>query len=213
LCDSNLNKSRYTTLRTMGPTPQTANFADLAIRVQAGDLAAEDELFRTFEARVRAYGIVNSGDSYLAEELVQEVLWAVIRALRKGQVRQTDQLPSFVFGTARNLLNDCVRVRAREKLDQISLHQEIAHPAAEQHAFERKLAAEQAIRTLEPHERVVLLLGMVDGLDPEEIAGRLGISPESVRQRKSRAIRKLTELLAHQSQKLSPGLLRSMDTR
>jgi RNA polymerase sigma factor (sigma-70 family) len=197
----------------MGSGPRVTNFADLATRVQAGDVAAEDELFRTFEARVRAFGVVNSGDAYLAEELVQEVLWAVIRALRKGQVRQIDQLPSFVFGTARNLLNDRVRVRAREKLDQISLHSEIAQPASEQYAFERKLAAEQAIRTLEPHERIVLLLGMVDGLEAEEIAARLGISPESVRQRKSRAIRKLTELLARQSQRLSPGLLRSMDTR
>jgi len=90
----------------MGSIPQTGNFTDLAIRVHAGDPAAEDELFRTFEGRVRAYGVVNSGDLYLAEELVQEVLWAVIRALRKGQVRQPDQLSSFVFGTARNLLHD-----------------------------------------------------------------------------------------------------------
>lgn len=213
MCDMKQNKNRYTTQIVMGSSPQAANLSGLAIRVQAGDVAAEDELFREFEGRVRAYGIVNSGDSYLAEELVQEVLWAVIRALRKGQLRQTDQLSSFVFGTARNLLNDRARLRAREKLDQLSLHSEIAQPASEQEVFERKLAAEQAIRTLEPHERAVLLLGTVDGLGPEEIASRLGISPESVRQRKSRAIRKLTEILARQSQKLSPGLLRSMDTR
>jgi RNA polymerase sigma factor (sigma-70 family) len=197
----------------MSSSPQSTNFADLALRVEVGDVAAEDELFRLFEPRVRAFGVVNSGDAYLAEELVQEVLWAVIRALRKGQVRRTDQLPSFVFGTARNVLNDRVRLRAREKLDQLSSHSEIAQPRAEQYAFERKLAAEQAIRTLEPHERIVLLLSMVDGLEPGEIAARLGISAESVRQRKSRAIRKLTELLASQSQRLSPGLLRCMDQR
>ncbi|HWD00725.1 MAG TPA: sigma-70 family RNA polymerase sigma factor [Candidatus Sulfopaludibacter sp.] len=193
--------------------PHSGSLENLAVRIQSGDVAAEDELFRKFEGRVRAFCLVNSGDSYLAEELVQDVLWAVIRALRKGQVRNTDQVPAFVFGTARNLLNDRIRSRSREKLDQLSLQMDFPQPVLEQHVFERRHAAEQAIRTLEPHERVVLLLSLVEGLGLDEIAVRLAISPESVRQRKSRAIRKLTERLAAQSQMLSPGLLRSMDTQ
>jgi RNA polymerase sigma-70 factor (ECF subfamily) len=196
----------------MASSPQGGNLEDLAIRIQAGDSAAEEEFFRKFEPRVRSFVIANSGDPDLAEELVQDVIWAVIRALRRGQVRQADLLPSFLFGTARNLLNDRLRTRSREKLDQLSAELEISHPALEQREFERNHAAQQAIRTLEPHERVVLLLSLVDGLSADEVAARLGITPESVRQRKSRAIRKLTEMLARQSQESRPRLLRSMDT-
>src|ERR1039457_6897000 len=124
-------------------------------------------------------------------------MWAVIRALRKEQVRQTDQIPAFLFSTARNLLHDRLRTRSREKLDPFSPDAEISRPAREQHDFERSHAARQAIHLLEPHERVVILLSLVDGLSADEVAARLRITPESVRQRKSRGIRKLVEILAH----------------
>jgi RNA polymerase sigma-70 factor (ECF subfamily) len=192
-------------------SPQGGNLEDLALRIHGGDAAAEEDFFRKFEQRVRAFVVVNSGDRDLAEELTQEVLWAVIRALRKGQVRQMDQLPSFLFGTARNLLNNTLRTRSREKLDQFSADVEIPRPATEQRDFERSHAARQAIGMLEPHERVVILLSLLDGLNADEVAVRLGISPESVRQRKSRGIRRLTEILTPQSQEQRLGPLRIMD--
>jgi RNA polymerase sigma-70 factor (ECF subfamily) len=195
----------------MASAPQGTNLEDLAIRIHAGDGAAEEDFFRKVEQRVRAFVVANSGDRDLAEELVQDVIWAVIRALRKGQVRQTDQIPAFLFSTARNLLHDKLRTRSREKLDQLSPDVEISRPAMEQREFERSHAARQAIYMLDPHERVVLLLSLVDGLSADEVAVRLRITPESVRQRKSRGIRKLAEILAKQSQTLRPGLLRSMD--
>src|ERR1022692_1933941 len=89
----------------MASAPQGGNLEDLAIRIHAGDGAAEEDFFRKFEQRVRAFVVANSGDRDLAEELVQDVIWAVIRALRKEQVRQTDQIPAFLFSTARNLLH------------------------------------------------------------------------------------------------------------
>jgi DNA-directed RNA polymerase specialized sigma24 family protein len=72
----------------MASAPQGANLEDLAIRIHAGDAAAEEDFFRKLEQRVRAFVVANSGDRDLAGELVQDVIWAVIRALRKGQVRQ-----------------------------------------------------------------------------------------------------------------------------
>lgn len=192
-------------------TPQVGSLQELAARIEKGDAGAEEDFFRLFEGRVRAFAIANSGDRDLADDLVQEALWAVIRALRNGQVRQPDQLTSFIFGTARNLLNDRLRSRGREKLDQLSQQPDIARADVEQRRFERHHAACQAIRMLEPHERAVLLLTLVDGLGAEEVAARLGITPESVRQRKSRAIRKLSGILAASSQNPAPRLLRSID--
>ena len=46
----------------------------------------------------------------------------------------------------------------------------------------------------------VLLLALVDGLGPEQIGRRLGVTAEVVRQRKSRALRRLGELLKDPSQ-------------
>jgi RNA polymerase sigma-70 factor (ECF subfamily) len=182
-------------------------FEILALRIQARDSAAEEEFVGMFQRRIRGFAMANSGDPALAEELSQDVLWAVIRSLRDGKVQQPAQLAAFVWGTARNLLSDRLRTRSREKLQPLTDEMEVSRPAVEQQEFERHRTARQAIGTLEPHERGVLLLSLVDGLRADDIAVRMGISSDAVRQRKSRALRKLAEILGPRSQTASPGLL------
>ena len=194
-----------------GSSPQEESFESIAARVQAGDRSAEEKFVAIFQGRVRAFARVNINDPQLADELVQDVLWAVVRALREGRVQQPEQLAAFVFGTARNLLNDVVRTRAREKLGPLP-EVEIPRAATEQQEFERGHAARQAIAKLEPHERDVLMLSLVEGLNPEQIAERLGIKADAVRQRKARALRRLGETLGIRSQTGVPQLLKSVDT-
>jgi RNA polymerase sigma factor (sigma-70 family) len=195
----------------IGPISSGNAYERLCARIQAKDAAAEEEFCAMFERRIRSFGMANTGDPDLAEELIQDVLWAVIRSLREGRVQNPAQLPAFVYGSARNLLNDRLRKRSREKCEAITDEMEPSRPAVEQQDFERKRAAHQAIEALEPHERSVLLLSLVDGLRPEEIAGRLGITYDTVRQRKSRALKKLGELLSPVSQMHRPRLLDSVD--
>ena len=176
------------------------SLVSLADRIQAGDAEAEDEFVHMFQRRVRAFALANGADEPIAEELVQETLWGVITALRQGRVQQPEQLAAFVWGTARNHLNHRFRLKARDKTTSLSSSADFPRPPREHEDFERQHAARQAIATLEPHERAVLLLSLVDGLGPDEIAERLGILPDAVRQRKSRALKKLTEMLAGRSQ-------------
>jgi RNA polymerase sigma factor (sigma-70 family) len=179
----------------------------LADRIRSGDPRAEDEFVHLFQRRVRAFALANRADEHLAEELVQETLWAVIHALRQDRVQQPEQLAAFVWGTARNLLNDCIRMRARDRMSPLAPGADFPHPAREHQEFERQHAARQAIEMLESHERAVLLLSLVDGLGPEEIAQQLGILPDAVRQRKSRALKKLNEMLGTLSQSAGRRLL------
>ncbi|HJZ96788.1 MAG TPA: sigma-70 family RNA polymerase sigma factor [Candidatus Solibacter sp.] len=181
------------------PKPEES-FASLADRVRGGDSAAEEELVRLFQHRVRAFALANGAGEGQSEELVQETLWGVISALRQGRVQQPEQLAAFVWGTARNLLNDRIRLRARDKITSLPPEAEFASPVREQEEFERQHAARQAIATLEARERAVLMLSLVEGLTNDEIAKRLGILPDAVRQRKSRALKKLSELLGVRSQ-------------
>jgi RNA polymerase sigma-70 factor (ECF subfamily) len=182
-------------------------FEALAVRVQARESAAEEEFVAIFQRRIRGFVLANAGDQALADELAQDVLWAVIRSLRDGKVQQTAQLPAFVWGTARNLLNDRLRQRAREKLQPLTDEMVFVRPASEQEEFERRRSAQQAIDTLEPPERGVLLLSLVDGLRSDDIAAKIGITPDAVRQRKSRALKKLSEILGTRSRPASQGLL------
>jgi RNA polymerase sigma-70 factor (ECF subfamily) len=179
----------------------------LAVRIQAKEVAAEEEFVGMFQRRIRGFALANAGDPALADELSQDVLWAVIRSLREGKVQQPAQLPAFVWGTARNLLSDRLRARSREKLQPLTDDMEMSQPAVEQEDFERQRAARQAIGALEPHERGVLLLSLVDGLRAEDIAARIGITSVAVRQRKSRALKKLAGILGTRSQTAPAGLL------
>src|SRR5437764_13544535 len=135
----------------MVPSRQEANFVDLAARIQSGEEAAEEEFVGIFHRRIRGFALAHTGNPDLAEELVQEVLWAVVRSLREGKVQQPAQLPAFVLGTARNLMHHSLRSRSRQKLEPLTDEMDVSRPAAEQEGFERNRAAHQAIQTLEPH--------------------------------------------------------------
>jgi hypothetical protein len=62
-----------------------------------------------FSHRIFVMGVVRTHDREAARELVQDVLIAVIGALRKGQLQDAEKLAAFVHGTARNLINNRLR--------------------------------------------------------------------------------------------------------
>jgi RNA polymerase sigma-70 factor (ECF subfamily) len=164
-------------------------------RILDGDKAAESELFLFFQPRVYEFVMVRTGDAELAQDLGQEVLLAVIRSLREGRLRQQESLRSYVYGVARNLLQDQLRSRARQKLDQLPADFDLPQPPPEYEEKERETIAHQAIGELESTDRRILLMILVDGLKAGEIAARIGLSADGVRQRKSRALKRLGALL------------------
>ena len=62
-----------------------------------------------------------------------------------------------------------------------------------------------AISSLEPVDRTIQKMTLVDGHKPGVIAERLGLSSDVVRQRKLRAIRRVTELVRGESQRETSG--------
>ena len=54
--------------------------------------------------------------------------------------------------------------------------------------MERRTLASEIIADLRPTDRAILRMTLVEGLRSEEAAQRLGITPEAVRKRKSRAL-------------------------
>ena len=121
-------------------------------------------------------------------------------------MREPDKLPAFVYGTARNLLNDALRKRAQEKLDPLPPDLECVRSSGRVEESDRLAAAHQAIDTLDPADRKILLLTLVDGLKPADIGNAVGLSSMVVRQRKSRALKKVIEMVRGGSQR--PVVLR-----
>ena len=110
------------------------------------------------------------------------------------QLRDPERLAGFVHGTARNVLNNYLRTRSRlPKEDPIDDALNLAQPPARVDDSERMGLVRRALAFLDPTDRQILLLTLVEGLKPGEIGVRIGMTGEVVRARKSRALKKTIE--------------------
>jgi len=183
-------------MSTLDKTPVESELAGLADRIARGDCVAEDRIVQMFAGRVLAMAIVRTRDREASRELVNDVLMATIEALRRGAVRDTGRLGAFIHGTAANLINNYLRSHGRHPRAEM-LPDDLPGPDnAEILERDSDIALlRRGIASLDRHDRQVLTLTLVDGVGPEVIARRTGLTQEAVRQRKSRALKRLKELL------------------
>ena len=173
-------------------TPQQQS--RLAERIRGYEPSAEEELVSLFSDRVRFLVLARTRDPEVARDLAQDVMLAVVRALRAEQLREPERLAGFVYGTARNILNNYLRTRSRlPKEDPIDDALHLAQPPEQADNSERMGLVRRALAFLDPTDRRILLLTLVEGLKPGEIGGRIGMTGEIVRARKSRALKKTIE--------------------
>src|SRR5262245_16330690 len=190
------------------PSPP-ADLSQLAERIRDGDPSAEEELVRTFGERVKVFVAMRTRDRELARDLAQEVMINVLGALRRGQLREPDRLGAFVYGTARNVVNNQIRTARRDRSEPLDPDVAVAtaDPAQEFESRQRRDLVRRALSRLKRTDRGILLMTLVDGLKPGEIAGRLGLTAEVVRARKSRALKKVVDRISELSRTRRPDLI------
>ncbi|MBI5283175.1 MAG: sigma-70 family RNA polymerase sigma factor [Candidatus Solibacter usitatus] len=146
--------------------------------------------------RVLAFARARVRREDAAQDLVQDVFLACLRFLRRGPLRQEERLDAFVLSTARNLAYQHFR-NTRLRRREVDLGDN--HPAPDflpqLEIQERKGLVASALRQMEPADQQVLRLSLVEGWKPGQIADHLGLPAEVVRQRKSRALRRISEIL------------------
>jgi RNA polymerase sigma factor (sigma-70 family) len=174
----------------------------LAERILAGDRTAEDELVKTYRRGVFVIAAARTRDREAARDLTQEVLIAVLRALREGQLRESSKLAAFVQGTARNLINNYLRTRARRSECELdSIEAPTVDLVGELESAERQRLVRRELESFSAADQQILLLSLVDGHSLAEVAQRLNLSHDAVRARKSRMVKKIIKKFARVSQK------------
>ena len=175
---------------------------DLAARILAGDRDAEEELCNAYRRRIQAFAAVRTGDYEAARDLAQEILISVLKAVREGQLREAEKLSAFVQGTARNLINNYKRTKARRaEFDLESVPEPSADPVERIESADQLRRIREELDGFRPIDQQILLLSLVDGLSLLEVAQRLDLSHDAVRARRSRMIRKITKKFARLSHK------------
>lgn len=152
-----------------------------------GDRGAFGELYSRYARMVHGILLarVPPGD---AEDLVQDVFVSAMRQLRV--LRTAAAFRGWLAAIARNRAIDYFREhRERAMLDERTARE--PRVAAEEQAFEIL----ELIKSLPEAYRETLILRLVEGLTGPEIAGRTGLTPDSVRVNLCRGMKMLRELL------------------
>ena len=159
--------------------------------------AEESELYRRFARRVQLYGRKYLRDAAAADDLAQQVLLVTIEKLRGGEVRNPDEIGSFILGTSRMLADASGRkARRRETLTaRFHVHEPYAPPAAETTDID---AVERCLHQLAERDRRVLVLTFYAEKSSAEIAGELGVTSTVVRVARHRALARMRECVGQE---------------
>jgi len=164
---------------------------DLVARLRAGDTGAFDCVHAEFNTRVFNFLARLSRRRDVAEDLLEETWLRFVDRMPK--LRPDTRLGPFLFTVARNLHISYCRSRLIEEAhssDMIGLWPlgtPRPSPFESTVANETGRRIEDAIALLPAMYREALLLVAVEGMKPGEAALVCGVTPETMRQRLSRA--------------------------
>lgn len=156
--------------------------------------AAETELYRRFAPRVRLFGLKHLSDRSAADDLAQQVMLVVITRLRTGEVREPDQIGSFVLGTSRMMVAGKKRgERRRAAIFARFEHEEAVEPLSDLALDSTRLAP--CLAALRERERTILLLTYYADKSAPEIAAAIGTTAGAVRVGRHRALASMRECI------------------
>ena len=175
----------------------TTTTPQLLERARAGDRPALEALLARHQRSVYRFGLKMCRDEEDAKDILQETLLAVARNVK--DFRGASSVSTWLYTIARSF---CIKKRRRSKFapeQEESLDAREPGEAARQIADPARppddtlagrqieIALEQAIASLDPMYREVLVLRDVEGLTAPEVGEVMGLSVEAVKSRLHRA--------------------------
>ena len=185
---------------------------NLMVRFGRGEAAAFEFLYRRHESRVFRYLQRNVKNEATANDLMQEVWFAVVRGAAKYQ--PTAKFTTWLFTIAHNRMVDMIRANHRLQsldagddadsddadpaglslLDRLAVDRKLEPPAQVQ-SQDEAAALLGAVAQLPAEQRSAFLLQAEGDLSVEEIAEATGSNFETVKSRLRYARAKLRQLL------------------
>ena len=178
-------------------TPEAVSDEALARRIAAGRPgttdAEEAELYCRYAPRVRLYGRRHLQNEAAADDLAQDVLLLTIERLHAGDVRQPEQIGSFILGTSRMMAQSARRVTQRREALAARFMAPALETAPEVVAALDAPRVAACLRALAERDRLVVLLTFYADREAPRIAEDLGVSPGAVRAIRHRAMARLRD--------------------
>jgi RNA polymerase sigma-70 factor (ECF subfamily) len=161
------------------------------VAVQRGDLEQLGGLFDRYQRPLFAFFVGMTANPAAAEDLVQEVFLRVLKF--RHTYRPGSRFRTWVYEIARNTGYDRLRTGSREA----PLDETFQPEAGDEHPVDRLVADEdarllrEALVSLPPDKREVLVLSRFQGMRYDEVAALLGCEVGAVKVRVHRALKLL----------------------
>jgi RNA polymerase sigma-70 factor (ECF subfamily) len=165
----------------------------LALRCQAGEPDAFEDLIALMERPLLYYAASLTGNADSGLDVLQEVWIKVLRGIRK--LKDPGSLRSWLYTVTHGVAVDRIRRNAsRERAEQVELEdfEESDEPSF---AEEDAAAIHQALSQIGLRHREVLVLHFLEDLSIAEIAAVVGCSEGTVKSRIHYAKREMKEIL------------------
>lgn len=170
---------------------------ELIRQLKEGSRRAFDAIYRMYARRLLAYCKEYTKSMEDAEEIVQDVFVRLWNG--REQIRQEETLRSLLFIMSKHLLINAYRSRVNDVSyeDYLDCRTEAlasdTHYHIEYEEFMRQLR--KALQTLPPTQRKVIELSRLEELSNKEVAERLSLSEQTVKNQLSLGLKALKEKL------------------
>ncbi len=157
--------------------------------------AAEGELYRRFARRIRLFGVRHLHDDMAADDLTQQVMLIAIERLRAGEIRNPDEIGSFILSTSRMVATGLRRTERRR--EHLRMRIEAGEPV-DLPRDERLFDADRirpCLASLRERERTILLLTYYVERSATEIAVAMSMTAGAVRVARHRAVATMRDCL------------------
>lgn len=175
---------------------------DLFRLIAQGDQAAFSELFRRYDRRIYPFVLKMIRTPAQAEEITHEIFIKIWK--NRDKLSVIDQPEAYILTIAARHTLDQIKKRLNENrmLQGLSATKEQFHNDTEENMLLRDRAAlvQQAVRQLPPQQRSVYELSRQEGMNYEQIAQQLQISPNTVRNHLVKALRFIRDYMAEQDE-------------
>lgn len=165
-------------------------------KIKDGDATAFRELFYTYKDALFGYACKLSRSAELAEEAVQEVFMKVW--IHRQQLDPAQSIQSYLYTATRHCIFNILKKAALdEKLKKAVFYQQpVFSNNTEEYLATSELQRVKKIvlDQLPPQRKLIFCLSRIEGLSHEEIALKLGISKNTVKDQ----IVKASRFLKHQ---------------
>ncbi len=174
--------------------------------IESSELKLFNHLFESYKNRVFGYVLSILKSPQSAEDITQEIfikLW-----LCRDMLDQVENPDGFIFKIARNISLNALRKLAYDEKLIKNLQQYLVHEDRnvdiKMLSLDYEKIVQEALTKLSPQRRLVYLLSRKDGLKHEEIAIRLNLSKNTV---KNHLVDALRHIRAHLGKETSSLML------